>query len=90
MDAAGNRHQDEVGEDIPPPVENNIARGQPQDPRYDNMAYYNMAYDYPPPHGHPDYGVVDYAGVAQDDPTDVQGNSQAHVCSVLSFPYTNI
>jgi hypothetical protein len=70
---------------MPPPVENTLAPGQPQDPRYNDMAYYDMAYDYPPPYEHCDHGVSGYAGVAQDDPTEAQVNPPAHVCTALSF-----
>jgi hypothetical protein len=90
VDATGNHRQDEARDDMLPPVENTVALGQPQDLRYDDMGYYNMAYVYPPPHGHRDHGVADYAGVAQDDPTEAQVNQTAHVCTVLSLPYTNI
>jgi hypothetical protein len=75
---------------MPPLVENTAALGQPQDSRYDDMGYYDMAYDCPPPHGHRDHGVADHAGVAQDDPTEVQVNQPAHVCTALSLLYTNI
>jgi hypothetical protein len=90
VDSAGKHRQDEVREDMPPPVENTVAWGQPQDPRYDDMVYYDMTYDYPPPHGHRDHDVPDYAGVAQDDPTEAQVNPPAHVCTALSLPYANI
>jgi len=94
VDAAGNHCEDEAREDIAPLVENTDARGQPQDPRYDDMGDYDMAYDYPPPYGHPDHGadhgVADYVGVAQDDPTEAQVNPPAHVCTDLSLPHTNI
>ncbi|KAN0116616.1 hypothetical protein V8E52_005760 [Russula decolorans] len=77
VDAAGNRRQDEAREDMPPPVESTVALGQPQASRYDDMAYYDMAYDYPPPHGHRDHDVADYAGLAQD-PTEAPVNQPAH------------
>jgi hypothetical protein len=90
VEAAGNHIQDEAREDMPRSVENIVARGQPQDPRYDDMGYYDMAYNYPPPHVHRDHGVADYAGVAQDDPTEAQVNPPAHVRTALSLPYANI
>ena len=90
MDDAVNHYQDEAREDIPPPIGNIVARGQSQDPRYDDMGYYGMAYDDPPPHVHRDHGVADYAGVAQDDPTEAQVNPPAYVCTALPLPYTTI
>jgi hypothetical protein len=73
---------------MPPSVENTAACGYPQDPRYDDMADYDMTYDHPPPHGHHDRDVPDYTGVAQNDFTEAQVNQPANVCTVLSFPYT--
>lgn len=75
VDTAGNRRQDEAREDMYPPVENAVAWGQPQEPRY---GYYDMAYEYPPPDGPRDHGVADYAGIAQDDPTEALVNQPAH------------
>lgn len=90
MDAIDNHRQDEAREDMSSPIENSATRGQLQDPRYDDMNYYGMAYDYPPPHGHCDQGVTDYAGVAQDDSTEAQqANPPAHVRIALSLSYTN-
>ena len=90
MDSAGGHRQDEAREDMPTPVENTLAPGQLQDPRYNDMAYYDMAYDCPPPYEHCDHGVSGYAGVAQDDPTEAQVNPPVHVCTALSLPHTNI
>lgn len=91
MNAVGNNHHDRV-EDTPPPVENNAARGQPQDPQHDDMGYYDMTYDYdyPPPHRYGDQGVADYTGVARDDSTEAQVNPPANVCTALSLPHTNV
>jgi len=86
VDAAGNHRQDEAREDMPPPVENIVARGRPQDPWYNDMDHYDMTYDYPRPHGHRDHGVADYAGVAQDDPTEAQLNPPA-VYKYLTRPF---
>lgn len=90
MDSAGNNRQDEAREDMSPPVENTDDWGQPQDPRNDGMVYYDMTYDNPPPHGHRDHDVPDYAGVDQADPTEAPVNPPAHVCTALSLLYTNI
>jgi len=78
VDAARNHFQNEAREEMPPPVENTAAWGQPQDPRYDDVGYYDMTYDYPLPHGHCDHGAPDNAGGAQDDPTEAQVNPPAH------------
>ena len=83
MDAVGNQAR----EDMPSPVENTVARGQPQDPRYNDMGYYDMVDDYRPLHGHHD-GIADIVGVAQDDPTEAQVNPPAHVCTGLSLHNT--
>ena len=92
MDAAGNHRHEGATEDTSPPVENNLTRGQPQDPQYDDMGYYDMTYDYdyPPPHRHGDQGVADYARVARDDPIEAQVNPPANVCTASSLPYTNV
>ena len=56
---------------------------------YDEVGYYHMACDSPPPpHGHRDHGVADYTGVAQDGPAEAQVNP-VPVCTALSLPDTN-
>ena len=86
MDATGYRRQYQAREDISPPVENTVALGQPQDPRYDDTGYYDMAYDYPPPHGHRDHDVADYTGLARDNLIEAQVNQPARVCTANSLP----
>ena len=44
INAATNHQHDVHWEDIPLPVEDNAAQGQPQDLQYINMAYYDVAY----------------------------------------------
>jgi hypothetical protein len=60
-----------------PPVENAPAQGQPQDPRYVDMGYYDMANGHPP---HRDHAIDDDAGVARDVPAQAAG-PPAPVCN---------
>ncbi|KAH9958349.1 hypothetical protein BC827DRAFT_1385229 [Russula dissimulans] len=73
VDAANNRQPYGHREDIIPPVDNIVAQDQPQDPRYVDMAYYNMAHHRPlqqaglvAPHGYHDRGMDNYARVVQE------------------------
>jgi hypothetical protein len=49
MNAAINRQHDGHPEDTPLPIEGNAAQGQPQDLRYIDMTYYDMAHPPVPP-----------------------------------------
>ena len=69
---AGNHWLDEDCVDMPAPVEYAAAQGQPQDPQYIDMGYYNVANDRPPPLEHRDHTINDYAGVALDVPAQAQ------------------
>jgi hypothetical protein len=73
---------------MPPPVDNHVVQGQQQDLQYDVMGYYNIANDHPPPHGHRDDAINDYAAFALDVPSHAQAAPPAPVCTDLSFPHT--
>ncbi|KAF8477778.1 hypothetical protein DFH94DRAFT_694588 [Russula ochroleuca] len=45
--ATGNHRPDDDWVDMPPPVDNTAAQGQPQDLRYIDMGHYDMANDHP-------------------------------------------
>ncbi|KAF8487036.1 hypothetical protein DFH94DRAFT_11681 [Russula ochroleuca] len=66
--AAGNRRPVQDREDIPPPVENIAGQGQPQDLRYIDMGYYDVANDHRPLHEHRNHAINNRAGVALDVP----------------------
>jgi hypothetical protein len=89
VNVPGNRQRDKAWENTPPPVEDTASRGQSQDPRYDDMGYYDIAYNYSLPYGHHEHGVADCAEVAQE-PVEAQVNLPAHVFTDPSIPYTYI
>ena len=74
---------------MPPPVENIVTQGQPQDLRYVDMGHYGMANDHPPLHGHRDH-AINYHGVALDVPAQAQAAPPVTVCTDLNFPHTYI
>jgi hypothetical protein len=82
---------DEDRENMPPPVENTAAQGQPQDLWYPDMGYYNMGNDHPPLHEHRGHAINNYdAGVALDIPAQAQAAPLPPVCIDLTFPHTHI
>ena len=85
MNAAGSRRPNEDRENIPPPVENLVAQAQPQDLQYVDMGYYDMANDYPLPHGHGNHIRGDNARIVQNVPVPVQAAPPAPVCANLVF-----
>ena len=87
--AAGNHSLGEDWVDMPAPVENTAAQGQPQDLQYIDMGY-NMANDRPPPLEHRDHTINDYAGVALDVPAQAQvaAAPTVPVSTNLHFAYT--
>ena len=58
--------------DMPAPVENTAAQGQPQDLQYTDMGYHNMANNRPPLLEHRDHSINNYARVALDVPAQAQ------------------
>ncbi|KAF8487028.1 hypothetical protein DFH94DRAFT_702468 [Russula ochroleuca] len=75
----GGHWPDEDWEDMPPPVDNHVVQGQQQDLQYDVMGYYNIANDHPPPHGHRDDAINDYAAFALDVPSHAQAAPPAPI-----------
>ena len=89
MNAASSRRPIEVRENTPPPIENLAAQTQVQDLEYVDLSYYNMANDYPPPHGHGNYIRRDNPRIffVQDVPTQTRARAAplAPVCTDLVF-----
>lgn len=85
MNATGGRLPNEDRENISPPVENLAAQAQPQDLQYVDMGYYNMANDYPPPHGQGNHIRGDNARIVQDAPSQAQAVPPAPVRTNLIF-----
>lgn len=68
---------------MPPTVESIAAQGQPQDLRYANMGYYDMAND----HEYHDHVINNFAGIAPAQ-AQAQAAPPAPVCTDLNFLHT--
>lgn len=82
MNAAGSRRPNEETENVPLPVENLVAQARPQDLQYADMGYYDIANDYPPPHGHGNHIRGDNV---PHIPAQAQAAPPAPVCTNLFF-----